>query len=283
MELRLSVTRPSPAYALLDSGDGEKLERYGSFTIARPDPQALWPKAMGPWTPQASYTRTVRAGWKKDTSVPGSWPIVIDGITFLVKLTPFKHTGVFPEQESNWQFIRERSREARVLNLFGYTGGATIAALQGGGEVTHVDASKTAVTWARENATLSQVATLPVRWIVDDARRFLSREIRRGVRYDGIIMDPPTFGHGPTKELWKLERDLLELFHLAQMALTDTPRFVVVSGYAAGYSSIAYHNNLLPLLALYGGSIESGELAIQEDSGHPRLLPAGIVARWKKV
>ena len=204
-------------------------------------------------------------------------------MSFFIKPTAFKHTGLFPEQEPNWQWIinniKMAKRPVSVLNLFGYTGGAMLAALSAGAQVAHVDGSKSAITWAKENAVVSGLAGKPVRWILDDAREFVKREIRREVRYDGIVMDPPVFGHGPKKELWKIEDDFLGLMKICGEVLSKSPVFFLINGYSAGYSSIAYENNLSPLVEKFGGEIEKGELAIEE-SETGRLLPAGIFARW---
>ncbi len=289
--LKILKTSASAGYELLDSGEGEKLERYGKFRFSRPDPQALWNKLL----PTSEWQKTdavfahsgAKGGWKKKPSIPEKWKIEFGGFNFFIKLTAFKHTGLFPEQEPNWQWIINNMKSARlnrpisVLNLFGYTGGATLAALSAGAEVAHVDGSKSAVVWAKENVTLSGLAEKPVRWILDDAREFVKREIRRGNRYDGIVMDPPAFGHGPKKELWKIEDDFLGLMKLCEEVLSKSPIFFLINGYSAGYSSIAYENNLSPLEKKFGGKIEKGELVIEE-SGSGRLLPAGIFARWSK-
>ena len=299
---QLLTTEPSKDYELLDSGEGEKLERYGSVVLSRPDPQANWPKGLAnsEWRiVNGEFTRTEKgAKWQMKPGVPREWQIELDGLQFLVRPTAFKHVGVFPEQAPNWEWIQNiivsasvsaKSAPVRVLNLFGYTGGATLAALKAGAEVTHVDASKVAITWARKNAELSGLADKPCRWILDDARAFLRREIKRGRRYDGIIMDPPAFGHGPEGELWKIESHLLDLFALCRAVLSDSPLFFLVNGYASGYSAIAYENNLKNLSRLAGsrtagqlttGNIEIGELTIRESGDNSRLLPAGIFARW---
>ncbi len=208
-------------------------------------------------------------------------------LQFWIRPSSFKHTGIFPEQAANWDWIRARIKEhgarskdtVQVLNLFGYTGGASIAAAQAGATVCHVDGSKVAIGWARDNATLSGLNDKPIRWILDDAVKFVKREIKRGRKYDGIIMDPPSFGHGPGGEIWKIEEHFLELFDLCREVLSDKPRFFLINGYASGYSPIAYENNLRELMKKYGGSIESGELTIAE-KGSDRLLPCGIFARW---
>lgn len=285
--LQILKTTAGRDYELLDSGSGEKLERYGKFILSRPDPQALWNKSLpvSEWQKaDAVFIHSgTKGGWKKKPSVPEKWKIEFGGLSFFIKPTAFKHTGLFPEQEPNWQWIinniKMAKRPVSVLNLFGYTGGATLAALSAGAQVAHVDGSKSAITWAKENAVVSGLADKPVRWILDDAREFVKREIRREVRYDGIVMDPPVFGHGPKKELWKIEDDFLGLMKICGEVLSKSPVFFLINGYSAGYSSIAYENNLSPLVEKFGGEIEKGELAIEE-SETGRLLPAGIFSRW---
>jgi 23S rRNA (cytosine1962-C5)-methyltransferase len=285
-EPKILVTKPTKDYELLDSGEGEKLERFGNIVLSRPDPQALWHKDKKElWSKShGHFTREERRGeWELAKDVPERWMIEHGGLKLWIKPTAFKHTGIFPEQEPNWQWSREliknAGRPVEVLNLFGYTGGASLAAAEAGAKVVHVDGSKSAVTWARENAEISGLKDKPVRWIVDDAREFVMREIKRGRKYDGIIMDPPAFGHGPNKELWKIEDHFLSLIGDCAALLSDTPLFFLINGYSAGYSSIAYENNLLPIKEKFGGTIEIGELAIEE-SGSGRLLPCGIFARW---
>lgn len=292
------ITEPGNDYELLDSGEGEKLERYGKLMISRPDPQALWHKRLpeSTWSKaDASFKRekvVVRgdgstsgreAGWKTNFVIPDRWQISFADLQFLIKLSPFKHTGLFPEQAGNWQWIREKinsaGRTVQVLNLFGYTGGATLAAAQAGAEVCHVDGSKTAIGWARDNATASGLSAKPIRWLLDDAKVFVQREIKRGRKYDGIIMDPPAFGHGPNGEVWKIEEHFPELLELCRQVLTDKPLFFLINGYASGYSALAYKNNLAELMQHYSGKIEVGELTIAESQSE-RLLPCGIFARW---
>lgn len=278
----MSLQRQNNMYELLDSGNEEKLERFGEVVFSRPDPQALWEKKNPDlWkTADATYTRDQKEGkWIFKNKIPESWNVEYAGLSFIIKPTAFKHTGLFPEHASNWEWLRKVTPAGgEVLNLFGYTGGATLACAQAGAKVVHVDGSKSAVTWARENAELSKLADKPIRWIVEDVRVFVEREIKRGRKYDGIIMDPPSFGHGANKELWKIEHDFLPLIENCKKLLSDSPSFFLINGYAAGYSPIAYANNLLDLK---GGSIEKGELTIQEKDGG-RLLPCGIFARWKK-
>lgn len=267
-------------YELIDSGAEEKLERFGEYILRRPDPQALWEKRTPDlWRKaHARYERAGKSGvWYAD-GVPREWQILYAGFSFLIRPTSFKHVGLFPEQRENWEWVATRARGARVLNLFAYTGAASMAAARVGASVVHVDASKTAVLWAQKNAELSELAAAPIRWIVDDALSFVTREIKRGERYDGIILDPPSFGHGPKDELWKIERDLPTLIRACAPLLSDEPRFMLLNGYAAGYSHFAFENLLAPLFS--GGHIEGGELTIPESTG--RVLPAGIFARWSK-
>ena len=281
-------------YELIDSGNGEKLERYGSFTIRRPDPEALWKKTqnLNIWD-EASLT-FVRSGnktrWIVKDKDAKDWEISFGDLNFYIRPNSFKHTGLFPEQLPNWEWstklikdsLSKRDTPPSVLNLFAYTGGATLACTKAGAEVCHVDGSKTAVAWARDNAKLSGLENAPIRWIVEDVILFLKREIKRGRRYDGIIMDPPSFGHGPKDELWKIEEHFFLLMDLCKEILSDDPLFIIINGYTAGYSPIAYENNLKDMMHGYKGIIEKGELAIEE-SGSDRLLPCGIFARWSKV
>jgi 23S rRNA (cytosine1962-C5)-methyltransferase len=276
------ITKKQKDYELLDSGDGEKLERFGSTILRRPDPQALWHKLLskGEWLKaSANFNKQ----WIGRKTVPTSWNISVDEKVFKLKLSAFKHVGIFPEQYENWKWIEavvsSAKRPISVLNLFGYTGGSTIAVLKAGGEVCHVDGSKTSITWAKENALLSNVDKKPVRWILDDVLTFAKREIKRGKKYDAVIMDPPAFGHGPGGELWNIGKGLPELVNLLRELLEENPSFVLINGYAAGYSSIAYENMLLPIKQMFGGKVECGELAIEE-SNSLRQLPAGIFARW---
>ncbi|MCC6323359.1 class I SAM-dependent methyltransferase [Candidatus Nomurabacteria bacterium] len=287
-------------YELLDSGNGLKLERYGKIVFSRPDPEALWNcnLATSIWdNADAIFIRRgTKSEWNLKANVPPKWDIEFGGYKFIIKPTSFKHTGLFPEQLANWDWMKsviERSylKGARgptsktepisVLNLFGYTGGATLACADAGAEVTHVDGSRTAVAWARENAELSGLADKPIRWIIDDCIMYLKREVKRGRKYDAVLMDPPAFGHGPKDELWKIEEQFMELIDLCKQVLSDNPLFVLINGYTAGYSPVAYENVLKGMMNDSKGSIEIGELAIAESSSD-RLLPCGIFARWSK-
>ena len=276
-------------YELVDSGLGQKLEKYGPYTFARPDPEALWNRSLTAKEWDNTDLKFIRKGtrtqWIIKEGVPKSWTVEFGGLTFSIKPTSFKHTGLFPEQLLNWQWMEEviknENRKVKVLNLFAYTGGASLAAARAGAEVCHVDGSKTAVARARENAELSGLSEAPIRWIVEDVILFLKREIKRGNKYDAIIMDPPSFGHGPKDELWKIEESFLGLMQLCKEILSDDPLFVLINGYTAGYSPITYQNNLMDMMTENKGSIEVGELTIKE-SNTQRLLPCGIFARWQK-
>jgi 23S rRNA (cytosine1962-C5)-methyltransferase len=281
------TTEPSKDYELIDSGAEEKLERYGEVLLARPDPQALWTKTLegSEWQKaHGRYERQGREGKWIEQDLPKEWPIEFGGLKFLIRPTSFKHTGLFPEQEPNWAWASEQikaaDREVSVLNLFGYTGGATLAAAKAGAKVTHVDASKTAVAWARQNAELSGLTDAPIRWITEDALKFVKREVARGVKYEAIVMDPPAFGHGPKDELWKIEEDFVTIVALCTELLSEKPLFFLINGYAAGYSPLAFAYNLEPLVGKFGGDIEYGDLSIEQKNG--RLFPAGIFARWMK-
>jgi 23S rRNA (cytosine1962-C5)-methyltransferase len=292
MNPKILITKSSAGYALIDSGQGEKLERFGVFTLSRPDPQALWAKsalaeiwqkAQGVFAPEEKQN-----SWKIKNGVPDKWQIALDGLQFWIKPSSFKHVGIFPEQVSNWAWLREviienkkpAGEKTSVLNLFGYTGAATLACAQAGAEVCHVDGSKTAITWAKENAETSGLGGKPIRWILDDALTFVKREVKRGKKYDGIIMDPPVFGRGPDGEVWKIEENFLQLVELCQQIVSPKPIFFLINGYAAGYSAIAYENVLKNLTRDWTGKIEVGELAIEEEKTG-RLLPAGIFGRWR--
>ena len=286
----MNIVKSQKEYELIDSGEGEKLERFGDFVLRRPDPQALWKKNLAPkeWADaSASFTREGSGGkWIFKKDVPKIWNIEFGGLKLKISPTPFKHTGLFPEQLSNWQWVEEiiskakgERKEINVLNLFGYTGGASLSAAKAGANVCHVDASKSAISWGKENAELSGLTEAPIRWILEDAFEFVRKEIRRGKKYDGIIMDPPAFGHGPDGEVWKIEESFVLFLDECKKLLTDNPLFFLVNGYAAGYSPIAYGQNINDLKEKYGGEIEEGELLIAEKGG--RMLPCGIFARWQ--
>ena len=291
-------TTKQKEYELLDSGNGEKLERYGPYILRRPDPEALWEKSKDSSLWEKADLKFIRNGnktkWITKDNTPKSWNIEYGGFNFSIRPTSFKHTGLFPEQLPNWQWMEKiitdyrllitnekQDKKISVLNLFAYTGGATLACAKAGAEVCHVDGSKTAVEWARMNAKLSDLSDAPIRWIVEDVILFLKREIKRGHRYDAIIMDPPSFGHGPKDELWKIEENFLELMKLCKDVLSSDPLFILINGYTAGYSSIVYENNLKDMMKDYKGEIEIGELVIEQNNSD-RLLPCGIFARWER-
>ncbi len=285
------TTTASSDYELLDSGNGEKLERFGSVVLSRPDPQALWKKNLPDteWKKaDFEFSRTEAGGeWKSRKGKElQKWDINFGGLKLGIKPTAFKHTGLFPEQSANWDWMRHAITSSgrsnvNVLNLFAYTGGATLACAQVGAKVVHIDGSKSAVQWARDNAELSGLSEKPIRWILEDARVFVGREVKRGNKYDAIIMDPPAFGHGANKEIWKIEEHFMSLIEECIQLLSDEPLFFVVNGYSAGYSAIAYENALEGLVKKYGGKVEIGELTLEE-TGSKRLLPCGIFARWSR-
>ncbi|MDR2501973.1 MAG: class I SAM-dependent methyltransferase [Oscillospiraceae bacterium] len=276
-------------YELLDCSGGERLERWGAHILVRPDPQVIWDTgALRPeWrAPDARYVRSSAGGgqWERK-NVPESWEITYGDLTFSVRPTNFKHTGVFPEQANNWDYITRKvssaGRRLSILNLFAYTGAATLASAAAGAEVCHVDASKGAVAWARENAKISGLEGAPIRWIVDDCVKFIEREIRRGRRYDAIIMDPPSYGRGPAGEVWKLEDNLFDFVRLASRALSAQPEFVIINSYTAGLSpsTLKYIADAV-FTAKLGGRAESDELGLPvTQSG--LCLPCGAATRWE--
>jgi len=277
-------------YEVLDTGDGEKLERWGEILLRRPDPQTIWPKAQERlWNrAEAWYHRSSRGGgeWEFFRKLPEKWTIRHGELSFYVRPTGFKHTGLFPEQAANWEWmsglIRESGRkDLKILNLFGYTGGATLACAAAGAQVTHVDAAKGMVLWAKENRELSGLPENRFRWIVEDALRFVEREIRRGNRYDGILMDPPSYGRGPTGEVWKLENELFGLVDTCARVLSDRPLFFLINSYTTGFQASVLNNLLLRcVVSRHGGSAESDELCLPVTAGG--VLPCGASGRWRR-
>ncbi len=275
-------------YELLDCSCGEKLERWGSYTLVRPDPQAIWQtdRTRPEWKrPDAIYRRSETGGgcWNKNR-LPGDWEICYDELKFRVKPMSFKHTGLFPEQAANWDWFMEKIRTAgrpiRVLNLFAYTGGATVAALAAGASVCHVDAAKGMVAWAKENAAASGLIEKPVRWIVDDCAKFVEREIRRGKKYDAIIMDPPSYGRGPDGEVWKLEQNLWPFFARTMELLSDEPLFVLLNAYTTGLSASTLLYIVQSVLSpRFGGCAEAQELGLPVTASG-LSLPCGASCRW---
>lgn len=268
-------------YELIDSGDGRRLERFGDYVLDRPDPQIIWRKNLSParWN---GANAVFHEHWI-NRDVPEKWQMEHEGIKFWCKLAPFKHTGVFPEQSVQWDYITKRlavhGSQFTVLNLFAYTGIASLFAAKAGAKVTHVDASKPAITWANENRDLNGMQDAPIRWIVDDALKFTEREAKRGVKYDAIIMDPPVYGHAPNGEPWDFNKDFPKLLDNCKKILSDKPLFVLVNAYAISSSSITLANTLLGAFGSSGGTIENGELTLKESSAG-RLLSTGIWAKW---
>ena len=276
-------------YELLDASRGEKLERWGSHILLRPDPQAIWetPRRDPLWNkPDAAYRRSSSGGgaWEKNR-LPAAWQVKYGEMTLNVKPMNFKHTGVFPEQAANWDWAMEKIRSAgrpiRVLNLFAYTGAATCACLMAGASVCHVDAAKGMVAWAKENAQSCGVADGPVRWIVDDCLKFVQREIRRGKRYDAVIMDPPSYGRGPGGEVWRLEDNLWELVHTVNEVLSDEPLFVLINSYTTGLSpsTLTYISESI-FTRRFGGRSEARELGLPV-TATGLCLPCGASCRWE--
>lgn len=273
-------------YELLDSGEGEKLERFGTYIIARPDPRALWSKSTPPTLWESAHARFVRSqdiegAWIVRERTPDPWTVRYKNFTFLLRPTEFKHVGIFPEQAVNWNWLGERinSQNLRILNLFAYTGGATLACVSAGAHVTHVDSVRSTIAWAKSNIELSGLSARPMRFIEDDAYKFVLREGRRGATYDGIIMDPPRFGRGTKGEVWKVERDLPVLLKACRAILVPKPSFLLINAYTADLSSLVLHQLLADGTGKFGGTISSGELALKASHGG-RLLPNGIFARW---
>ena len=278
-------------YEVLDTSDGEKLERWGRYILVRPDPQVIWRTSRTDprWRKyDARYIRSASGGghWSEH-SLPERWQIGYGPLTFNVKPMNFKHTGVFPEQAANWDYImdmiRSAGRPVRVLNLFAYTGGATLAAAAAGASVCHVDAAKGMVAWAKENARSSGLADAPIRWIVDDCAKFVEREIRREKRYDAIIMDPPSYGRGPSGEIWKLEQNLYPFVELVSKVLSDEPLFVIINSYTTGLapSVLGYLMDSV-FRPRFGGSSVCDELGLPvTDSG--LTLPCGAAGRWSTL
>ena len=275
-------------YELLDCGSGEKLERWGGQILVRPDPQAIWetPRENRGWrSAQGRYHRSSSGGghWEKE-KLPESWQVKYKDLTFQVKPMNFKHTGLFPEQAVNWDFAREKieraGRPVRVLNLFAYTGGATVACAASGAQVCHCDAAKGMVSWAKENARVSGLENAPIRWIVDDCAKSVEREIRRGRTYDAIIMDPPSYGRGPGGEVWKLEDNLFPFVRLCTQVLSEQPLFVIINSYTTGLapSVLGYLLSLL-VKEKFGGRVTWDELGLPvTETG--LALPCGATGRW---
>lgn len=276
-------------YELIDAEQGERLERWGDILLVRPDPQVIWSGKKNDerwYTPHAVYHRSASGGgyWERCKNVPEVWSISYSGLTFRLKPMGFKHTGLFPEQAVNWQLamelIERESRELSVLNLFGYTGAATLACLKAGARVTHVDASKGMVQWAKENASASGLAECPVRWLVDDCMKFVKRELRRGNRYDAIIMDPPSYGRGPGGEVWKLEQQLGELLNETGKLLSENAVFFFLNSYTAGLSPTVLNYMVEQHIARGRGTVETDEIGLPV-SDKRLIMPCGNTTIWR--
>lgn len=277
-------------YEVIDTSKGEKLERWGKYILLRPDPQVLWdtPKKNPAWKHlNAHYHRSKKGGGEWEFfDLPEQWSIHYRDLTFHLKPFSFKHTGLFPEQAANWDWfsdlIKNANRPVKVLNLFAYTGGATCAAAKAGASVTHVDASKGMVTWAKENAQASGLADVPIRWIVDDCVKFVEREIRRGNHYDAIIMDPPSYGRGPKGEIWKIEEKIHPFIALCEKLLSDDPLFFLVNSYTTGLApAVLTYLISTEVVAKHGGTVTSDEIGLPVSS-NGLILPCGAAGRWQQ-
>ena len=275
-------------YEVIDTSCGEKLERWGRYILLRPDPQVIWKteKTVPEWNRlNGHYHRSSKGGGEWEFfKLPEEWTISYRELNFRLKPFSFKHTGLFPEQAVNWDWCSERIREAgrpvKVLNLFAYTGGATLAAASAGASVTHVDASKGMVTWAKENAAASHLENAPVRWLVDDCVKFVEREIRRGNKYDGIIMDPPSYGRGPKGEIWKIEESIYPFVELAAQLLSDDALFFLINSYTTGLQPAVLSYMLSAVIQKKrGGEVQSSEIGLPVSS-NGLVLPCGATGRW---
>ena len=286
----MRYTKDWKDYELLDCSGGERLERWGNVVLIRPDPQVIWntPKEHPLWhRADARYVRSKEGGghWECRRQLPEAWNINYKDLQFKISPTGFKHTGLFPEQAVNWDMMREKitgaGRSIKVLNLFAYTGGATLAAASAGASVCHVDAAKGMVHWARENAELSSLAERPIRWIVDDCAKFVEREIRRGNTYDAIIMDPPSYGRGPGGEVWKLEDQIYDLVKLCTGVLSDEPLFFLLNSYTTGLSASAMAYVLGVNMQKFGGGVSAEEIGLPVTASR-MVLPCGSSAIWSR-
>ena len=287
----MDVAKDWKDYEILDMANGEKLERWGNITLIRPDPQIIWKEKSFPekWkNANAKYNRSNTGGgnWNFIKPLPKSWQIKYKDLTFNIKPMGFKHTGIFPEQAVNWDWmmnkIRNSNREIKVLNLFAYTGGASVACLKAGASVCHVDSSKGMCEWAKENVTSSGLRERPIRFLIDDVVKFVNREIRRGNKYDGIIMDPPSYGRGANGEVWKFEENIADLVKLCMNVLSDKPLFFLINSYTTGISSQVLENLLrINIPKKVGGKFSNGELGLPMTNSK-LILPCGIYGRWEE-
>ena len=287
----MEVANKWEQYKIIDMADGQKLEKWGNITLIRPDPQIIWKEKTYPekWKmADAVYNRSKTGGgaWKYNKKIPENWQIKYKDLTFNIKPMGFKHTGLFPEQAVNWDWmiekIKKEKREIKVLNLFAYTGGATVSCLSAGASVCHVDSSKGMTTWAKENVVSSGLGEKPVRYIVDDVIKFVNREIRRGNTYDAIIMDPPSYGRGTNGEVWQFEENIYNLVELCTKVLSDNPLFFLINSYTTGISSTVLANILnLTVQKSHKGQVTSGEIGLPMENSN-LILPCGIYSRWEK-
>ena len=284
-DLSTIVAEPWADWGLVDCGSGQKLERYGPITVVRPEPQAMWLPAGEDWDPDATFVpgsdEEGGGRWVQHRPVPPHWDLARDGVKFHASLTPFRHLGFFPDMAPQWDWMQARADGAEVLNLFGYTGVGSLLLSKSGAGLVHVDASKKSVEQGKENAALSGLAERPIRWIVDDASKFTAREVRRGRRYDGILLDPPKFGRGPTGEVWRLEENLAPLLADCRRLLDENSRFLVLTVYAVRMSALSIGELVRQMLGDLGGTVEMGEMAVHEEA-RGLLLPTAIFARWSR-
>ena len=290
MRLIMNIANEWKDYKILDMADGQKLEKWGNIILSRPDPQIIWKEKTFPskWKEaNATYHRSKTGGgsWEYHKKLPEQWQIKYKDLTFNIKPMNFKHTGLFPEQAVNWDWmiskIKNSNREIKVLNLFAYTGGATVACASAGASVCHVDSSKGMVTWAKENVTSSGLADKPVRYIIDDVVKFVNREIRRENKYDAIIMDPPSYGRGTNGEVWQFENNLYDLVDLCTKVLSDNPLFFLINSYTTGISSKVLENILnLTISKKFKGKTSSGDIGLPMENSK-LVLPCGIYGRWE--
>ena len=284
-EFETLIAEPWSDWGLIDCGDGQKLERYGPITVVRPEPQAMWAPLGSDWNPDATFVpgsdEEGGGRWVQHRPVPKQWELSRGPVRFHASLTPFRHLGFFPDMAPQWDWMRERADGADVLNLFGYTGVGTLLLSGAGARMVHVDASKKSVEQGKENARLSGLDDRPIRWIVDDASKFTAREVRRGKRYDGILLDPPKFGRGPNGEIWRLEENLAPLLADCRRLLDADSRFLVLTVYAVRISALAIGELVKQTLGDLGGKFEMGEMAVREEA-RGLLLPTAIFTRWTK-
>ena len=282
-ELQTIIAEPWADWGLIDCGNGQKLERYGRYQVVRPEPQAMWAPSGPGWDPDATFVpgsdEEGGGRWVRHRPIPRQWELARGEVRFHASLTPFRHLGFFPDMAPQWDWMRERSADAEVLNLFGYTGVGSLLLSDAGAKLVHVDASKKSVEQGKENARLSGMDDRPIRWIVDDASKFTAREVRRARRYDGILLDPPKFGRGPTGEVWRLEENLAPLLSDCGRLLDAESRFLVLTVYAVRMSALAIGELVKQTLGHLGGRVEMGEMAVREEA-RGILLPTAIFARW---